>query len=1030
MKPWERNFEVDAPVDAPKKKPWERGLVAEEPTIAEKIGKALDAPDWMKDDGSALDGAAETVKNIGKVYPVAETAANLVTQAAAIPVSGIAGLGTIAGNKLGLTDADPSQVIHDTAGALTYDPQTEGGQQLTDAATYPFRKLAEAGRAAGDATLDATGSPVMATAVDTAINMAPAVLGVRAKPRGPLESAADVHRATVPEKPIAPEPTEIIRDPIEVIPEPTIIPPEADVSFRVAAEEQPIPLDAAMPDAIKEQPEGVGINPPEKTAEIAPLPEAIEPLPAEIAPAAEVRTDPLAQVDPVPMAAAKPWERSFEIEDRPATEIPAAAIETPDAALPPEIPAVKPEAVFPETMPGTIEPGKIEAQPVAIPETKAEIPPVADPVPQSVMPDKPVDSFSPGATYVGNVDRVETAGALTDKPIRREDVLIPFMRDIGVRVYEGRVNGKNRLGFYMPRIGAVRIKAASDLETAAHEIAHALDDRIPEIRSSWLNGDKAKIHAAELKGVSYDKTKVYEGFAEFVRLYMTQPEKAKAAAPNYYKWFEDFTQRHEYGPAIRKAQEGMNSWFSQDALHRAQSKIGMQRSLNEAMDGIGDKFRQSVVDDLHGIMRMERDLTGKTSPMGAYETARLTRGAGGLVDGAIRLGAPVRKSNGAFDFTGKGLEEILKPVAENLDEFLMYAVGRSSHELMMQGREKLFTPAEVQSMLQLKRPEFVTAFEEYQAWNKGVLDFAQSMGVISGRARGMWQRTQYLPYYRAGQSGSVASKGGAQGNWSGVQALKGGTGNLRDILGNMTQNAATLIDVALKNEARAKIVELAEKQPGGGNFLVKIDPDSRQVKIEKAQVREKLLEAAGIDPKAERMGTLTEEQMRIVELTDWQMANSPELLEFMVHGQTPQGNIMAVLRDGKPTYYEVADPLLYRAVSSLNRAPQHWIIKWLGMPKRIGQMTVTLTADFMVGNIARDTIMGAIMSKAGFRPFVDSVRAWLRASRKIRPIVNIWPMVAGLRHTSRTRRHSGRTWIASIPARASTPRPSSMHPTR
>jgi hypothetical protein len=293
---------------------------------------------------------------------------------------------------------------------------------------------------------------------------------------------------------------------------------------------------------------------------------------------------------------------------------------------------------------------------------------------------------------------------------------------------------------------------------------------------------------------------------------------------------------------------------------------------------------------------------------------------------------------------------------------------------MLQGREKLFTPAEVRSMLQLKRPEFETAFAEYQAWNKGVLDFAESMGVINKKARSMWQRSQYLPYYRVNQPGASASRGGAQGNWAGIQKLTGGSGNLRDILGNMTQNAATLIDTALKNEARAKIVKLAETQKGGGNFLVKIAPDSKLVKIEREQIKEKLLEAAGIDPKAARSGMLDAEQAKLVAQIEQQMDQAPGLFEFMVHNQTPSGNIMAVLVDGKPTYYEVADPLLYRAVASLNRTPQHWIIRWLGMPKRVGQMTITLTPDFMVANIARDTIMGSVMSRAGFRPFVDSAK--------------------------------------------------------
>jgi hypothetical protein len=45
----------------------------------------------------------------------------------------------------------------------------------------------------------------------------------------------------------------------------------------------------------------------------------------------------------------------------------------------------------------------------------------------------------------------------------------------------------------------------------------------------------------------------------------------------------------------------------------------------------------------------------------------------------------------------------------------------------------------------------------------------------------------------------------------------------------------------------------------------------------------------------------------------------------------------------------------------------------LGLPRRIGQATVTLTIDFMAANIARDTAMGTIFSKHGFRFGLDSI---------------------------------------------------------
>lgn len=417
----------------------------------------------------------------------------------------------------------------------------------------------------------------------------------------------------------------------------------------------------------------------------------------------------------------------------------------------------------------------------------------------------------------------------------------------------------------------------------------------------------------------------------------------------------------------------MGAWFGQDALHRAQSKIGAGKEINKALDGIGDRFRQSVLDDLHGVMRMEREITGKTSPVGAYETARLTRGAYAITDGAVRLGHPVRKVDGSFAYEGKGLEKILEPVTERLDEFLMYAVGKSAQELMGQGREHLFTPAEVKSMVALERPEFHKAFADYQNWNKGVMDFAQEMGVVNVQSRAMWQRTQYLPFYRVGQAGANKSAGGVTGNWQGVHKLTGGSGNLRDILGNMTQNASMLISAALRNEARAKIAELAER-PGGGRFMVKIAGDAKPVRIDREQVSKAVLEAMGLDKATIKGNPDAAKLAEHAKLIENQIMANPGMFEFFQHNQAPKGDVMAVLKNGMPTYYEVADPLLMRAITALERPAQHWLVNLLGIPKRIGQATITMTPDFMVANIARDTIMGAVMSRGGFIPVVDSLK--------------------------------------------------------
>lgn len=606
------------------------------------------------------------------------------------------------------------------------------------------------------------------------------------------------------------------------------------------------------------------------------------------------------------------------------------------------------------------------------------------PAPESAaaaMPeDGTVSSFVPGASYTGFIDDTpRTAHANVDvptssstpgrtaarrDPIRREDILIPFVKALDTGLYEGRVKSKRMMGFFRPKNEEVRIKRHADLETAAHELAHLIDSRVPEIRRAWQS-DKAL--AKELKSISYDAGKVYEGFAEGVRLWMTQPEVAKAKAPLFSKWFEDFTKRSEYGPAILKARDGMTEWFGQDAIDRARSKIGDHRPISDALDGVWDNWRQSIVDDLHGVYRMEREKTGGIAPAGAYETARLARASHSIADGALRFGAPVRKPDGSFAWKGKGLEEILKPVAKNLDDALLYFVGRSARELMTQGREHLFTTDEIDGLLKLKRPEFDQAFREYQAWNKGVLDFAEAHGVINPEARALWQRTQYLPFHRVGQPGGFKGK---PGDWSGVKALTGGTENIRDILGNMTSNAAQLIDKAVKNEARQKIAALAEEVKGGGKFMTKIPPESRPIKVDSKQAIDALMKTLGADSSS--MSPAVAEAIKNLRRD---LENAPAMLELMQTGVPPAGgNVVAVLKGGKPVWYEVADRTLYRALSSIDRPLQSAVVKWLSLPKRIGQMAITLTPDFMLANIARDTIMGSVMSRAGFRPVIDSLQ--------------------------------------------------------
>jgi hypothetical protein len=739
----------------------------------------------------------------------------------------------------------------------------------------------------------------------------------------------------------------------------TVQPVAETVSADAAAQGQPAqmgavaPSAAGLPVAAQPQPQ------PE------PLPSARQPMQAATEPASETPALQLGAATSAPQGPSTPTSATPALDSirarLPADRPTAGAVQSTNAPLPQGqlSPITTPDAATAST---ALRP----AQP--IPQTTGL--PAGVQIEQDTLPDVSQSRGAgpvAGANYIGRVNAPITGEiASARNPKRREDILRPLLKDLGIPIYRGRVKGVGTLGFYKRGVGETRIKNMSDMETASHEIAHALDERFQEIRQQWLPASNAtKAVRAELAGISYDKSKIFEGFAEFVRLWSTQKNEAVARAPVFATWFENFLDTNPHGPALRAAQTGMHSWFAQDALTRARSKIGAAKSINEGLtDNWRGRFRQSVADDLHGIMEMERSLTGGISAGGTYETARLSRSKSAIVEGALLYGAPVVRPDGSHGFEGKGLQEILKPVSDRLDDFLSYAVGRSARELKMQGREHLFTQPEIQAMTNLETPAFATAFDEYQAWNTAIVDFAQAKGVIDPAARKLWRRTQYLPFHRVGQATVTKA---VPGDWKGVNALTGGTGNLRDILGNMIGNASRLIDAALTNEARLEVADLAAKAQGA-RFMVRIPTDSRVAKVHAEEIERSVLNALGV----KNVAALDDTQQKFIkEMRD----GMGGLVPLLQHGQSPSGkNVVAVLRKGKAEYYEVADPLLVRSLNSLSRPAKNQLVKWLSVPKRIGQLSITLSLDFLAANVARDTLMGTVMSRHGFRLGVDSAK--------------------------------------------------------
>lgn len=115
---------------------------------------------------------------------VPETSTHLGTGMLAAPAAGLAGIGQGAVNLYKDATGAPitrtaSDAVASTQNALTYQPRTQGGQDLSSALSYPFQKIAQGANAAGAYTADITGSPYVGANVNTAIQAIPMLMGGR-----------------------------------------------------------------------------------------------------------------------------------------------------------------------------------------------------------------------------------------------------------------------------------------------------------------------------------------------------------------------------------------------------------------------------------------------------------------------------------------------------------------------------------------------------------------------------------------------------------------------------------------------------------------------------------------------------------------------------------------------------------------------------------------------------------------------------------------------------------------------------------
>lgn len=549
----------------------------------------------------------------------------------------------------------------------------------------------------------------------------------------------------------------------------------------------------------------------------------------------------------------------------------------------------------------------------------------------------------------------------------------------------GRVR-RGALGLYFVRERLIRLRTANSITTAAHEVAHAMEDAMLG-RGHNFGVDKTVPDAAKKelfkigKALYGDKKPAggyhSEGFAEFFRMMVEGGhQNAKKHAPEFSKWFEAkvLHTNPKLSKAIDATIEATRKWNSQGALTRAKKSIAPTETKIDRAREAGLRFVRTFgnrfIDMAFPLKKFTQEAEARgtdqqgekveippgENPWDTLNARRMT------ADGVTKY----MVERGMIDFygnrVGKSLQDIVAPIKKDRDDFLIYLWAKRTVALEPSGRDSGLSPDDAAFIIsELENPRFEKAAEEIHDWNNGVLnyaaeaspDYAQVVDMIRDADPG-----QYIPLFREFKTFDERYRKLATDAKSGnlVKRLRGSGRRIKNPIESMIGQARALVLKSQQKRILDQIIRIADNVEGLGHLIFEVQPD--QVPGAARDVESLMAEVAR---KMEKEGVSEQLQERMEELRQGieQESIAETMLTFFVPAQTPKAGedpIIPIFHNGKRRWFEVSRDV-YEAINGMEiyRMPRILDL-FLGVPARSLRLGTTgLRASFsLVTNPLRD----------------------------------------------------------------------------
>jgi hypothetical protein len=563
-----------------------------------------------------------------------------------------------------------------------------------------------------------------------------------------------------------------------------------------------------------------------------------------------------------------------------------------------------------------------------------------------------------------------TAPAPEAKPLSRDQILTELsasLDDLPMRI--GRFR-QQAVGIYKVKPEVVRTKQAQDIPVATHEVGHHIHKLLwgtkKDKGQTLAEVGPLKEHSAELRSLVEGREpadqNATEGFAEFIRLYLTEPKQAQQQTPNFFRTFEEELSGHpDLKETLEHARSQIREYINQPPRARVHAQIDMEPKRRPTVSL--ESLYANMVDGLRPLQKVVgemAEMSGAPKPPteeNAYELARLLAGWYGKADHFLKRGTFHPKT---LAVTGKPLQSILKPVEGQLDALRDYMVSRRVIEKAKQGKETGVTKEDARATIKAAgSPEIEKAAKELRAYNAELLQYLVDHGVIPNeQAAAMREMNEeYIPFYRLFDDTARAAAGGKgklAGLSSPVKRMKGSSRRLVDPLESIVKNTYTFISMAERNAVVQALVKQAAKTEGAGRWVERVPTPMKATNFELTEIKKKL-EDAGLDLSDAELDTVA--------------------TVFRPAGSAPsKDNIVTAIVKGKRQFYQV-DPELNRVLHGLDQEVISPLVRLMSMPARALRLGATgISPEFAFRNPVRDAFTAAMQSQYNFKPGIDSIR--------------------------------------------------------